>query len=391
MTTTIFRDDSFAPATPKRYYLVSADCHVSEPPDLWEKRVDARFRHQLPKVEIDANGVKWSVMEGRPPTRIRDLKLEGEDAERAKAGSRDPEERIRDHERDGISAEIIYPNRGLAMWSSPSIAFQTEMCRVWNDWALPEVFRGYEYRMCPVAAVAPADVESAVKEVYRVAKLGYKSVFLPIQPLGSTPYREEKDRRLGYNWPQFEPLWAAIEETGMVISLHVGTGKDPRTASGDGGAVINYVVHALSTAIEPVTQFCASGILERHPNLKFVTVEAGIGWLAWTLWAADEAAAKHHMWVSPKLPLLPSEYFKRQGWATFGDDPMGIATMQFFGGADKILWGNDYPHQEGTWPHSASVIERTMGHLPEADRRKIVGLNAAKLFGFEVPEEFQLA
>jgi predicted TIM-barrel fold metal-dependent hydrolase len=390
MTTTVFRDDSFAASTEKKYFLVSADCHVAEPPDLWEMRVDDRFRHRLPKVEVDADGVKWSVTEGRPRVKIRDLKLEGEDLERSKAGSRDPEERIRDHMRDGIDAEIIYPNRGLQMWGSPDAAMQTEMCRVWNDWALPEVFRGYEYRMCPVAAVAPANVETAVQEVYRVAKLGYTSVFLPIQPLGSAPYREEKDRRIGYNWPQFEPLWSAIEETGMIISLHVGTGKDPRTATGNGGAVINYVVHALSTAIEPVTQFTASGICERHPNLKFVTVEAGIGWLAWTLWAADEAYEKHHMFVFPKLEMLPSEYFKRQGWATFGDDPMGLKTMEFFGGADRILWGNDYPHQEGTWPHSASVTERTMGHLPDADRRKIVGLNAAKLYGFNVPAEYQL-
>src|SRR5256885_67416 len=126
--TTAYQGPS-ATETKKQYYIVSADCHVSEPPDLWEKRVAAHLRHKLPKV-----------------------------------------------------------------------------------------FNDYHARMVPVAAVAPVDVDTAVKEVYRVAKLGYKSVFLPIQPLGSVPYREEKDRRLGYNWPQFEPLWAAIEETGMPIS-----------------------------------------------------------------------------------------------------------------------------------------------------------------------------
>src|SRR5262249_39393698 len=106
--------------------------------------------------------------------------------------------------------------------------------------------------------------------------------------------RPPTERRPGYHLPQFDPLWAAIAETGMPISFHVGTGKDPRTASGNGGAVINYVVHALSTAIEPVVQLCSSGALERHPDLRFVTVEAGIGWLAWTLWAADEGYHKHH-------------------------------------------------------------------------------------------------
>jgi predicted TIM-barrel fold metal-dependent hydrolase len=262
---------------------------------------------------------------------------------------------------------------------------QAALCRVWNDWAI-EIFGGHADRMAPVAAIAPADVEPAVQEVYRVAKMGYKSVFLPVQPLGTAP---PSQRRPGYNLPQFEPLWSAIEETGMPISFHIGTGKDPRTATGYGGAVINYVVHALSTAIEPVVQLCASGVLEQHPNLNFVTVEAGIGWLAWTLWATDEGYTKHHWAVAPKLPMMPSEYFKRQGWATFGDDPMGIDTMQYFGGAGRIMWGNDYPHHEGTWPHSAPVIERTMGHLPLDDRRKILGLNAAKLYGFDVPAELE--
>lgn len=371
----------------RKYFLVSADCHVSEPPDLWEKQIDAKFRHRLPRIEVDENGQKWSVVEGHRPVRVRDLKLEGEDLERSKAGSRDPAERIRDHERDGIAAEIIYPNRGLQMWTSPDPEMQTAMCRAWNDWALDN-FRGYEQRMAPVAAIAPAAVDTAIQEVERVAKLGYRSVFLPVQPLGNAPAGQ---RRPAYNDKGFEPLWAAIEDTGMPISLHVGTGKDPRTATGDGGAVINYTIHALATAMEPVVQLCASGVLERHPNLKVVTVEAGIGWLAWTLWAADEGYAKHHMMAFPKLQMKPSEYFKRQGYATFGDDPMGIDTMRYFGGADRILWGNDYPHHEGTWPHSAEVIERTMGHLPDADVRKIVGLNAAELYGFEVPAEYQLS
>jgi len=277
MTTTVAPQADSA-ATAKQYFIVSADCHVAEPPDLWQTRIDDRFRHRLPRIEVDANGEKWSVVEGHRRVRVRDLKLDGEDLERANAGSRDPEERLRDHARDGIDAEVIYPNRGLQMWSSPDVEMQAAMCRVWNDWAI-EVFGAHRERMAPVAAIAPADLDGAVQEVRRVAKLGYRGVFLPVQPLGTAPPSE---RRPGYHLPIYEPLWAAIAESGLPISFHVGTGKDPRTATGNGGAVINYVVHALATAIEPVVQLCASGVLERHPDLKFVTVEAGIGWLAWT-------------------------------------------------------------------------------------------------------------
>ena len=104
-----------------RYFLLSADCHVVEPPDLWEKRVDSEYRHRLPRTEVDDKGVKWSVIEGNRATRIADIKLEGEDFERSKAGSRDPAERLRDHARDGIDAELIYPTLGLMMWASPDV------------------------------------------------------------------------------------------------------------------------------------------------------------------------------------------------------------------------------------------------------------------------------
>lgn len=364
------------------YFVVSADCHVSEPSDLWEKRIEARFRHRIPRIEVDENGEKWSVVEGHRPVRVRELQLEGEDLERAKAGSRDPEERIRHDLRDGIDAEVVYPNKGLQHWTSPDPELQAALCRVWNDWALPEVFRDYQERMAPAACIAPMDVEGAVAEVQRVAKMGYRHVFLPVQPQGNAPV----ERRIGYNHPMFDPLWAAIEETGMPVSLHVGTGKDPRTSSGNGGAVINYVWNALATAIEPVVQFTAGGVLERYPNLRVVTVEAGIGWLAWTLWATDEGYNKHHFMAFPKLEMKPSEYWRRQGFSTFQDDPMGIENLKWVGGSSKLLWGNDYPHHEGTWPHSDEAVERTMGHLPEEDRRRILGLNAAELYGFNVPD-----
>jgi len=362
----------------QRYFIVSSDCHVAEPPDLWQTRIDEQFRHRLPRVEVDENGVKWSVREGHRPVRIRDLKLEGEDLERSKAGSREPEIRWADHARDGIDAEIVYPNVGLMMWASPDAPMQTAMTRVWTDWVM-EVFKNDLHRSAPAAAVAPLDVEAATAEVHRIAKMGFKHVMLPVQP-----GRDEKGRLVGYNLPMFDPLWAALQDEGLVVSFHVGTGKDPRTAAGNGGAVINYVVHALSPAMEPIVQLCAGGVLERFPELRFVTVEAGIGWLAWTLWAEDEAYQKHHMWAEPKLKMLPSEYWRRQGYATFQDDPMGIETRKWFG-ADRIMWGNDYPHHEGTWPHSDEAINRTMGDLTHEERKMILGETAAKVYGFRIP------
>jgi len=131
----------------------------------------------------------------------------------------------------------------------------------------------------------------------------------------------------------------------------------------------------------PVALLIASGVLERHPDMRFVVVECGAGWLAWLLYVMDEQVDKKHMWVRPQLELRPSEYFRRQGAVTFSDDPIALKHLDYTG-AEVLLWGSDYPHDEGTFPHSQEVIARTFQGLTEADKRKIVHDNAAALYGF---------
>ncbi|MEN8159675.1 MAG: amidohydrolase family protein, partial [Myxococcota bacterium] len=130
---------------------------------------------------------------------------------------------------------------------------------------------------------------------------------------------------------------------------------------------------------------CSSGILERFPALRFGSIEAGIGWVPWALTAMDEAYVKHHMWVRPRLAQLPSEAFRERGFASFQEDAPGLELAVEHGLVDNFLWANDYPHHEGTWPHSAAAIERTMGGLDDASRAKILGENAARIFKFDRP------
>jgi predicted TIM-barrel fold metal-dependent hydrolase len=143
------------------------------------------------------------------------------------------------------------------------------------------------------------------------------------------------------------------------------------------------VVHSLSPTLEPLVNICASGVAERFPKLRFGSVEAGIGWVPWMLDAMDEAYLKHHFWVRPKLKALPSDYFKAQGFATFGEDRAGLALMEEHGLENNFMWANDYPHHEGTWPHSPEAIERQMNRISEQSRRKVLGENAARVFGFK--------
>ena len=126
-------------------------------------------------------------------------------------------------------------------------------------------------------------------------------------------------------------------------------------------------------------------MLDRFPKLRIATIEAGIGWVPWALTAMDEAYHKHHMFAFPKLDLLPSEHYRRSFYASFGEDPPGLALAREFDLTKNYMWANDYPHQEGTWPHSAAAIERTMGGLTDGERAAVLGLNAARFLGIEVP------
>lgn len=363
---------------PNKYLMISADSHCNEPSNLWYERIDREFRNRLPRIEIDENGVKWQVSEGWQRSRLLDSGLEGEDRVRSKAGA-DPEQRLKDMARDGVDAEIIFPNKGLLMWATSDARFAAAQCRVYNDWAW-ETFARYNDRMSPMAAIATADLELAIAEIKRVAKMGFRGLTLPCKPI----FGPHDARHPNYNLPIFDPMWAAIQDAGLPITFHVSTGRDPRAARKDGGAVINYVSHSLVPTIEPVAHLCASGILERFLGLRFAAIESGIGWVPWALEAMDEAYRKHHMWSFPKLRKLPSEYFREHGFASFQEDQVGLDLASKYGLVDNFLWANDYPHHEGSWPHSAEAIERQMGGLEDRQRAKILGLNAAELFKFDV-------
>ena len=212
------------PDDPNRYLMISADCHCNEPAGLWHKRLDQKYQDRLPRIEVDANGVKWLISEGTQRSRLLDSHLEGEDNVRNKAGY-DPVERLKDHRRDGVDAEIIFPNKGLAMWATQDAEFGAAQCRVWNDWAW-ETFGKYNDIMSPMAAIMTADVNLAIEEIKRVAKLGFRGVALPCKPI----FGSHDARHPNYNMPIFDPMWTVIEDLDLPITFHISTGRDPRGA-----------------------------------------------------------------------------------------------------------------------------------------------------------------
>ena len=357
--------------------FISADSHVDED-DIFRQQVPEEYRRRLPHREV-INGGTYSVIEGRKPRRsdIAESRISEDDMHRQfrqdPSGGRDISHRLGDQAKDNVEAEVIYCNSLLGLMASPDVEFQLSTARAYNDW-IHGLFSARSDRFAPAAILPTLDVPKAVDEVYRVAKKGFRVVSAPIG------IKEQP-----YNLPVYEPLWNALEETGLIFSLHFITGTEDHLPENAGeesnGGFLSYMIIAMAEGIRPTTLLLSSGVPMRHPDLRFVIVECGAGWLAWNLYALDEQYERKHMWVEPKLDMKPSEYFKRQGHVTFGDDPVALATLEYIGD-ESLLWGSDYPHDEGTFPHSQEVIDRIFQGHPEETKRKIVYENAARLYGF---------
>ncbi|MGD9750214.1 MAG: amidohydrolase family protein [Acidimicrobiia bacterium] len=375
---------SARPDAADKYFMVSADGHVQEPRNIFKARLPEELHDRLPSVVTKRSGEQFQKTEGFRPTKLNWVEpLQGHEKFRYESG-RKPEHRAEELALDGTDAEILFPNVGLAMWATRDPSFSHLMCRAWNDWAW-EHYGPYNDRLAPMACVAPAVVDDAIAEIQRCAALGFRGLCLPCKPAFGPPNVDDPN----YNLKEFEPLWDCIEDVELPVTFHVSTGRDPRTARSGGGAVINYAVHSLAPTMEPIVNICASGVAERHPKLRFGAIEAGIGWVPWMLQAMDEAYLKHHMWVRPKLEALPSESFRRQGFASFQEDRAGLALAREFGLVDNFLWANDFPHHEGSWPYSAQAIERQMHDLTDGERARVLGLNAARLFRLPIPERYR--
>jgi predicted TIM-barrel fold metal-dependent hydrolase len=342
----------------------SADSHVVEPLDLWQTRLPAVLRDRAPRVE-EADGKWLFVVEGLPPRKMGGPSKEG--ASGMRPGGFDPDIRIKDLDADGVWGEVLYPTIGLFGFMIPDPELRVACAQVYNTW-LAETF-ATSPRFAGAALIPIQDIDVAVREVERVATLGLRSVMLPMHAPVDQPY----------NLDMYDPLWAVAQSHDMPVSFHVGTGTNPVTERGPGGAVINYVEVGLG-AQRTLTYLAASGVLQRFPALHVVMVECGAGWLAWALERMDEAYEEHHWWVNPKLDEPPSAYVRRQGHVTFGADASAVINRGITG-IEPLLWASDYPHPEGTWPETRATIERLFADVSESERAAIVGGTTAKLYG----------
>ena len=375
------------------YTRISADCHIDMPwlpPDLFTSNASAAMKDRMPYVTDGPNGPHWTSKNGHsfglvcgvgpsgqkyvPGQNYRVDKMAAtglyEDGKRGIRRVIDPDLRLKDAELDGVDVEIIFGILGAATRLGDHEAAR-EMFRIYNNW-LADFCRHHPDRHIGLACLPYGDIDAAVQEIHRVAKLGLRGLELScswdMEPM----------------WhPVWEPLWQAVSEADLPLHFHTFPSTPPGVREKATGltrraAMFTGVSGFQMNLINILAAVIGAAVLERYPKLRISFGESGIGWLPYALDRMDfEWEDRFH---DLGLKMKPSDYWRRQCKATFQFDRIGTKLIDDIG-VETLMWGSDYPHGDGVWPESSKYIEEQFGHLPAEVTHKIVCENAGKFYG----------
>lgn len=372
--------------------VVDVDAHVLEPADLWERDMPSRLRDRALHIRRDENGAEYLEIAGRKSRvmqggwlgsfgtlddEIKDRCRQSSDRHGADyeacvpLAARDMSARLGWMDREGIDISVLFPSLGLG-WQNecddPELALA--YCRVYHDWLL-DLCAPAADRIVPVAMVPLLRIEDGVSELRRAAALGVKGLYLNPVPMNGIPYGD----------PTYDPLWATCQELGLPVSLHISNTPlyaghrlyEANFAKNSWFMMVMYTTDCMMA----LTSLLNGGVFERFPRLSVGVVEAGCGWVAHWLQIMDQ---RFEMAGHELMKCRPSEYFDRQCWVSGETDERTFPEMVRLVGAHKFMWASDYPHEEGH-AHPVTQLNETLAGLDQSDRDKVLGQNAARIYG----------
>lgn len=355
--------------------LIDSDAHVIEPPNLWTDYTEKKFLSQAPCVVSDGAADRW-LCEGVTMHTTRELvgvtrdftdrRKTGKYGEEIAQSGYVPEARLKAMAKDGVWAEVVYPTVALRLFMLKSAPLKAALFRAYNSW-IADFCKAHPDRLKGLGCLAIEDVPGAVKELERCKKLGLVGGLIILEGL------EHED-------PRYYPLWKASQELHMPISMHVETGNVMSTTTRVD--LITYATHIQKTLASMVY----SGLFDRFPNFKLVSVESDAGWAGYFIERMDffynlHGSRRKERGILCERP--PSEIFHRSLYYTFINDLSGVAARNIVG-VNNILWSSDFPHSGSTWPHSRQSAARHVAGIPKADADKILWKNTARLYGFSM-------
>ena len=363
--------------------IVSADSHVNPPKDLWTRNAPEALRERAPRVESTPQGDLWVTdsqitgaigLDSSAGRKAEDFKPSGLTYKEMRPGSYDPKARLEDMDLDGVDAEVLYFGGPVTQYPKDPVLRQY-IVRTYNDWMV-ELSKAAPKRLVGLGHVPLVDLDEAQAELARIAKLGLKGFHVD-------PFPDERGGKPLWD-PAYEPLWSLVEETGLPMSFHIVGARNMNVRevfmNQNPGVKETFIAITPISICETVSTLVFTGILAKHPKLRFVLVECGIGWIPYFLERMDQTFNKHRFWTKSVLTEKPSSYWYRQGYATFIQDLAGVAERHR-AGLKNIMWSTDYPHSDSTWPKSREVLREHFKDVPADERTLIAGGNASALYG----------
>jgi len=378
------------------FAVVDADTHVNEPADLWQRYMPERYAERAPKVVDLERGQAWVFddervtvtslvnVAGQSPTTWQAVAPDG--FRGLRPGGWDPKSRMADMDIDRVDVHVLFPSYALLMARAQADSkagvdrdFHLAFVQAYNNW-LSDFCSVAPDRLIGVAIVPMTGIDDAIAEVERARSLpGLRGVAPFTWPSGAeAPTAAD------------EPFWSLLEDLDLPLNVHIGFGeagsadpdlmRDPdMMARLVSMAVINRERTA-SSMMPILSEFILGGILERHPRMRLAIIETGVGWIPFWCEQTDDNFLRHRFWTRCDLPLMPSEYWRRQCMATFQVDNYGVKNRDAMG-AHTMCWTSDYPHSGADWPNSYRTIASQLGDVPDHDVELIVGGNVKRLYG----------
>ena len=386
------------------YRYISADSHLEIDSKHWLDRVPEKYRDLAPRLVSQADGSDaWIIGDTikRPAAAAdlyggkgRDQYVPFHGRYEGTPGTGSAEQRLREQDRDGIDAEVLFPSQqgGPKLWRRiENDGAYKAVVRAYNSWLAEEYCAVDPARLIGVGILPLVDnVSDVIAELAYCANIGFKTVLLQGFPSGK-PYPSQND----------DVFWHRALELDMPISVHVdldrtGERKGPLFKyPNESTEILQKLTHDLVDQVGrfgPVrgngsiaaVQWVLSGLFDRFPSLRIFFAENQIGWIPFFLQGADVRYDRHHRWADRLLGLKPlqrppSEYIREYFYWGFQFDRIGVELRHKIN-VDRLMWGSDFPHQESDWPESLKIIEKNFAGVADVERRKMVCGNAVEFF-----------
>jgi predicted TIM-barrel fold metal-dependent hydrolase len=374
--------------------IIDADAHVSPPPDFWGDYLPGRLRGKAPRLEHgdDADYVvfegrrkKLNLMHGQAGRSGEQFKTHGKLSD-MRAGGWLVDQRLAEMDLERIDGQVLFGGGPLGTHDRE---LYVESFRAYNRW-LADFCGQAGSRLRGVAYLPMQDVDEAIGLMREAAALGYAACNIPAFPQTIPPTSEnaaaaqmlaltgDATGERQYDQGEFDKFWAAAVDLDMTITIHLGARSarfdQPRHFMPD-------LLMTKLTMAEPVAIMIFGCVFQRHPDLRFVTVESGGGWLAFAAEYMDNTWDRQRFWTKSELREKPSTFMERNIFASFIRDRTAVLTRHL-PGAKNIMWSSDYPHSETSYPHSQEWIQRQFEGVPEDEKAWMCGGLAAKLYRF---------